>query len=157
MGTAAFVVIIVCVMCFGFLMKWAMDNQDRKDTEKYSHYSSGDGFIPQELSQLSAKCSNCGAVIPPSIEGRVIAHCPYCGNALPDMKPFIEEAARIRQAQHRHDMELEAMDREIQKTDREIRRERIHNFPAFVQLIRYIIIGLIMLPIVIMLLKDIFR
>lgn len=167
MGTAAFVIVIVVVMLFGFLMKWAMDNQDRKDAEDYVDYKPDyheDNFVPQELSQLGAKCANCGAAVPPSIDGHVVAHCPYCGNALPDMKPFIEEAARIRQEYQRHQMQLESMDREMQKTDleirktnREIRRERLRSIGSIAQIVRYITLAIVLLPMIILLLIMAFQ
>ena len=167
MGNATAIVVIVVVLLFGIFLKMAMDNQDRKDAEGYGDYKPdyhNENFVPPELSQLGAKCSNCGAAVPPSIDGHVVAHCPYCGNALPDMKPFIEEAARIRQEYQRHQMQLEAMDREMQKTDleirktnREIRRERLRSIGSIAQIVRYIVLALILIPMVLGLLFLTFK
>jgi uncharacterized Zn finger protein (UPF0148 family) len=167
MGNVTAIVVIIVVLLFGIFLKMAMDNQDRKDAEGYGDYKPdylNENFVPPELSQLGAKCSNCGAAVPPSIDGHVIAHCPYCGNALPDMKPFIEEAARLRQEHQRHQMQLETMDREMQKTDleirktnREVRRERLRSIGSIAQIIRYITLTIVLLPMIILLLIMAFQ
>lgn len=81
---------------------------------------------------LSINCKNCGATNKFE-EDSIPSFCSYCGAALPNMLPFIEEAIKISQERQRHEMEIE-------KLNKHIKKEKTKNFSNTLELILVIIV-----------------
>ena len=63
---------------------------------------------------LSIKCKTCGATNTFK-EDEIPSFCSFCGAALPNMLPFVEEAIKISQERERHKMEMEKLDKTLRK------------------------------------------
>ena len=44
------------------------------------------------LQNLSSQCKGCGASLPLIQDGKVIAHCPYCGASVENSRELVEKA-----------------------------------------------------------------
>lgn len=64
--------------------------------------------------ELSINCSRCGATNKFDQE-HIPTFCSFCGAALPDMKPYVQDAIKITLERQRHAMDMETMDKEIRK------------------------------------------
>lgn len=83
---------------------------------------------------LSIKCKNCSATNTFE-EDSIPSFCSFCGAALPNMLPFVEEAIRINQERQRHQMEIEKIEKKIKKE----KATRLSDIIAMIPLIILII------------------
>lgn len=63
---------------------------------------------------LSMKCPNCGGTVF-FTSSKIATHCSFCGSALPDLKDYVVESAKLNIEQKRHAMQIETIDKETKK------------------------------------------
>lgn len=64
---------------------------------------------------LSVHCPNCGGTNIFDETKQIPTYCAFCAAHLPDMTTFVQESLKLGLDKQHHQMELEKMDKEIKK------------------------------------------
>lgn len=84
---------------------------------------------------LSVNCSRCGATNKFD-QDHIPTFCSFCGAALPDMKPYVQDAIKIALERQRHAMDMET-------AETEIRKEKVKNRSDLHDTIQLVIVALV--------------
>lgn len=90
--------------------------------------------------QLSINCSKCGATNKFDQES-IPTFCSFCGAALPNMLPYVEDAIKITLERQRHEMQMESADKDIKK-------EQIRSLGSKADIVRYIAAAITLLAVI---------
>lgn len=88
---------------------------------------------------LAINCSKCGATNKFD-QDHIPTFCSFCGAALPDMKPYVQDAIKITLERQRHAMDMET-------AETEIRKEKVKGRSDIHDTIQLIIVAIVILGI----------
>lgn len=87
---------------------------------------------------LSVNCPNCGATNIFDETKAIPTYCSFCGGHLPDMTEYVKRNLNLNIDRHYFNMNMQYVDKDIERIDHETRRERVKNIGSGFQSLRWI-------------------
>ena len=89
---------------------------------------------------LSMKCPSCGGTIHFD-ENHIATFCSLCGAHLPDMTDYVKKASNLTIEQKQHSMNMETMDKEIQREQNITRQVNTRNIVNLITKLPFILLA----------------